>query len=69
MYSGSHVAAELASYLEEGLGDLAEGADADGVHEFGEYVAVGEGGLLEALEGLGSLVFVPFLKFVESAEL
>jgi hypothetical protein len=35
------------------MGDLAEGAGADCVEEFGEEVAAGAGGVLETGEGVG----------------
>ena len=41
-----HIAAVLAADFKQCGGDLAEGADADCVHQFFEHVGVVDGGLL-----------------------
>ena len=46
----SHIPAVFSADLEQGLGDLAEGADAHGVHQHGEDVVVPAHGLAQALE-------------------
>lgn len=48
--SPSHIPAVFSADLEQGLGDLAEGADAHGVHQYGEDVVVPAHGLAQALQ-------------------
>ena len=48
-----HAPSVLASHFVEGVGDLAEGARADGFEQLGEEVSSGARDLLEAGEGVG----------------
>ena len=59
-----HVSSVLASYFEEGLGDLAQGAGFAGFHEGFEDVFVLDSGVLYDLQGLGAF----FLQGVQAAQ-
>src|SRR5690606_33493572 len=63
------VAAVLPAHLEEGVGDLAERADANGVHEHGEDVLVAHHGLTQPLEHGAARVAVSRLELAQPLEL
>jgi hypothetical protein len=65
----SDVTAVLAADFEEGLRDLLRGADPGGVHEDGEDVVPGPGGVLEGLERGGCLGGVPLLEVPDPVQL
>jgi hypothetical protein len=65
----SHVPSVAAADLEEGVGDLAEGAAADGVHEDGEQVVAGERRGPQPLQRRGALGRVALLEVTEARDL
>src|SRR3546814_5491900 len=65
----SHVSAIAPADLEQRLRDLAERADAHGVHQHFEDIAVGDHGVAQTLEHRWRILGVALLKFREALEL